>query len=310
MYKIAAFYHFALIKDPSATRERLKKIANALDLCGTTLVAAEGLNGTMAGSDTKIDAWLEVLRCLEGFSPLEAKFSYSEQEPFFRAKIKLKKQIITMGDYFLKDGMPLGRHLDAQDWNEVISDPETLVIDTRNDYEIKIGTFERAINPKTDNFGQFPQWVAENLDPKKHKKIAMFCTGGIRCEKSTAYMLEQGFEEVYHLKGGILKYLETCPKEQSKWQGECFVFDSRVSVAHGLQEGESTLCFACRMPLTPQDLQHECYEEGVACHHCHNTYSAEKRAAFRERHKQQMLAQSRNEKHLGKVLYLKDKTAQ
>lgn len=308
-YKIASYYFFAPIADCQSVQSFLKGEAERLKLCGTTLVAPEGLNGTMAGSPKNINCWLDILRGLEGFSELEAKFTTSVDAPFFRAKIRLKKQIITMGDFALDPHKVRGTYLGARDWDSVISDPDVMVIDTRNDYEIKIGTFERAVDPRIDSFGEFPKWVTDNLDPAKHKKIAMFCTGGIRCEKASAYMLEQGFEEVYHLKGGILKYLEATPKEESKWQGECFVFDSRVSLVHGLEEGEAQLCFACRTPLMPFEIQHESYEEGVSCLYCNDKYTRARKEAFRERQKQQILAKSRNEKHIGKVFTLKGKEA-
>jgi UPF0176 protein len=266
---------------------------------GTLLLAQEGLNGTIAGSQAAIDSVLTYLRSDQRFADLEAKQSLVVDMPFLRMKVKLKKEIVTMGVPETDPAQLNGQRIDAKDWNALISDPEVLLVDTRNQYEYGIGSFKHAISPETETFREFPAYVDQHLTPHKHKKIAMFCTGGIRCEKSTNYLLKQGFENVFHLNGGILKYLEEVPENESLWEGECFVFDGRVSVNQNLQEGEYQQCFACRRPVSVEDMQSEHYVEGVSCPHCIDTVSDQDRARFIERQRQITLAKSRNQQHLG-----------
>jgi len=266
---------------------------------GTLLLASEGINGTIAGDRAGIDSVLHWLKKDPRFAKLTTKEAVDESNPFYRTKVKLKKEIVTMGVEGIDPNRTVGSYVKAKDWNALISDPEVLVVDTRNDYEISIGTFENAIDPHTTNFRQFPQYVQENLDPEKHKKIAMFCTGGIRCEKSTAYLKEKGFDEVYHLEGGVLKYLEEVPEEESMWKGECFVFDNRVSVNHKLEKGQYDQCHGCRLPITEADKQSEKYIQGISCPHCFDTITTEQKQRFHEREKQIRLAQQRGQTHIG-----------
>jgi len=266
---------------------------------GTLLLAEEGINGTIAGSRSGIDAVLNWLGQDERLGNIVTKESFDESNPFYRTKVKLKKEIVTMGVEGIDPKHVVGTYVKPKDWNALISDPDVILVDTRNDYEVKVGTFEGAIDPETTSFREFPQYVKDNLDPEKNKKVAMFCTGGIRCEKSTAYLKEQGFEDVYHLEGGILKYLEEVPQDDSMWQGECFVFDNRVTVNHQLEKGEYDQCHACRLPLTQQQMQHEHYQKGVSCEFCFDKQSAEQKERFAQREKQMQLAQRRGDTHLG-----------
>jgi UPF0176 protein len=266
---------------------------------GTLLLAQEGINGTVSGSRESIDALLAYLNADERLNPISFKESFDDIQPFHRTKVKMKKEIVTLGVEGIDPRKTVGTYVKPKDWNALISDPDVFVVDTRNDYEIEIGTFKHAVNPNTDSFREFPQYVAENMDPAKHKKVAMFCTGGIRCEKSTAYMKEQGFEEVYHLEGGILQYLEDVPKEETLWEGDCFVFDNRVAVNHDLEKSHYDQCYACRLPITEQDKQSQQYESGVSCPKCFGKHSDEQIARFREREKQVNLAKARNEEHVG-----------
>jgi len=270
---------------------------------GTLLLAREGINGTICGTRAGVDATLAYLKSDPRLADLEHKESLSETQAFYRTKVKLKKEIVTMGLDWVDPKSSAGTYVEAKDWDQLIRDPEVLVIDTRNDYEYAVGTFAGAVNPKTESFREFPEYVKDHLDPNTHKKVAMFCTGGIRCEKSTAYLKEQGFAEVYHLKGGILKYLEEVPAEQSSWQGECFVFDQRVTVRHGLEPGEYDQCYACRMPITQAEMDSVHYQKGVSCPHCYNNTTAEQKQRFAEREKQIQLAKKRGEQHIhdGKV---------
>ncbi|WP_299735693.1 rhodanese-related sulfurtransferase [uncultured Roseobacter sp.] len=294
MYTIAALYHFTRFDDPAALRPDLLALCNARGVQGTLLLAKEGVNGTIAGSRKGIDAVLAHLRALPGCSDLEWKEATSDHAPFGKMKVRLKREIVTMGQPDVDPRARVGHYVDPQDWNALISAPDVAVIDTRNDYEVAIGTFDGAIDPKTESFGDFPAWWEANRERFHNKKIAMFCTGGIRCEKSTNYLLGQGVDEVYHLKGGILKYLEEVPEEETKWNGSCFVFDNRVSVEHGLREGPHALCHGCRRPILPEDVKRPEYEPGVSCHQCvHETSDADK-ARFRERQKQMMLARARS----------------
>jgi len=269
------------------------------DIYGTLLLAEEGLNGTLAGTRSAIDKLLAFLKSDERLADLEYKESYSDEIPFHRTKVKLKKEIVTMGQPDIKPSDRSGIRVEPEQWNEIISDPEVLLVDTRNEYEYQIGTFKNAVLPNITNFREFPDYVTNQFDPKKTKKVAMFCTGGIRCEKASAYMLEQGFEEVYQLNGGILKYLEEVKPDESLWEGECFVFDGRVSVDHQLEEGNYEQCFACRRPITAEDMKTKDYQQGVSCPRCINETTEEQRSGFNERQRQVTLAKERNQKHIG-----------
>ncbi|WP_170364634.1 rhodanese-related sulfurtransferase [Ruegeria arenilitoris] len=299
MYTIAALYHFTRFADPDALRAPLLELCRAQSVKGTLLLAHEGINGTIAGPRAGIDAVLAHIRALPGCADLEWKEATASQPPFGKMKVRLKKEIVTMGQPDVDPRARTGHYVEPQDWNDLIRSDDVVVIDTRNDYEVSIGTFDGAIDPKTASFRDFPTWWEHNKDRFHNKRVAMFCTGGIRCEKSTNYLLGQGVEDVYHLKGGILRYLEEVPPEDSTWKGECFVFDNRVSVGHGLAEGPHQLCHGCRRPILPQDMERPEYEHGVSCHQCiHETSEADK-ARFRERQKQIMLARARGEEHIG-----------
>ena len=296
---VAALYRFARFPEFESFRQPLLDCLLAAEVRGTLLLATEGINGTIAGPRAGIDRVLGFLRQDSRFAGLEVKESYVDENPFYRTKVKLKKEIVTMGVAGIDPNKIVGTYVEARDWNALIADPEVLLLDTRNKYEVEIGSFAGAVNPGTDSFREFPDYVKKQIDPGKHKKVAMFCTGGIRCEKSTAYLREQGFEEVYHLKGGILKYLEEVPESESKWEGECFVFDNRVTVNHQLERGSFDQCHACRMPITEQDKQREEYQPGVSCQHCLGAQSPEQRQRYAERERQIELAQRRGEEHLG-----------
>lgn len=298
-YVVCALYKFVSLPDYEQLRQPLLDFMLSYDVKGTLLLAQEGINGTVAGSRESIDALLDWLRRDPRLTDLSWKESYDTIEPFYRTKVKLKKEIVTMGVEGIDPRQVVGTYVKPQDWNALISDPDVVLIDTRNDYEVDIGTFRGAINPRTTTFREFPQYVKENLDPEKHRKVAMFCTGGIRCEKSTAYLKEQGFDEVYHLEGGILQYLQDVPPEQSLWEGECFVFDNRVTVNHLLQKGNFDQCHACRRPISEADKQSPYYVPGVSCHHCYNEHDPEQIARFKQREKQMQLAKKRGERHIG-----------
>jgi UPF0176 protein len=295
MYIIAALYHFTQFDDPAALKPALLELCLAQDVSGSLLLAREGVNGTIAGPRAGIDAVIAHLKALPGCRDLEWKEATSDRAPFGKMKVRLKKEIVTMGQPDVDPRASVGHYVDPQDWNELIQSPDVAVIDTRNDYEVAIGTFDGAVDPQTKTFGEFPAWWEENKHRFHNKKVAMFCTGGIRCEKSTNYLLGQGVEEVYHLKGGILKYLEEVPQDESTWNGECFVFDNRVSVGHGLAEGPHVLCHGCRQPILPEDMKRPEYEMGVSCHKCHDKTSDWDKERFRERQKQIRLAQERGE---------------
>ena len=298
MFTVAALYHFTRFSDPAALRAPLQEKCDALGITGSLLLAGEGINGTIAGTRQGIDAILLYLRALPGCDTLEHKESTASLPPFPRMKVKLKKEIVTMGQPDVNPIARVGHYVEAKDWNDLICSPDVAVIDTRNDYEVGIGTFKGAIDPQTKSFRDFPKWWEDNKDRFHKKRIAMFCTGGIRCEKSTNYLLGQGVEEVYHLKGGILKYLEEVPEKDSTWEGDCFVFDARVSVGHGLKEGPHQLCYACRRPLLTEDRARPEYEHGVACHQCTHDTSESDKDRFRERQKQIHLARARGERHM------------
>ncbi|WP_372864741.1 rhodanese-related sulfurtransferase [Spongiibacter sp.] len=296
---VAALYKFVSLPDFHDLREPLLDKCLALGIRGTLLLAEEGINGTVAGSREAIDSLLAQLRADPRLADLSHKESYDEAQPFYRMKVKLKKEIVTMGVPDIDPNQVVGSYVKPKDWNALISDPEVVLIDTRNDYEVEIGSFKGAVDPKTKSFREFPDYVRQHYDPSKHKKVAMFCTGGIRCEKASAFMKQEGFDEVYHLEGGILKYLEEVDEASSLWQGECFVFDNRVSVKQGLQPGHYELCHGCRRPIDERDKQSPDYEEGVSCPACHAQLSDEQRQRFRDRQKQIELARQRNVPHVG-----------
>ena len=290
-YTIAALYLFIPVADPAELKQKFLQELSPLQLCGTLLIAPEGINGTLAGSELAIQKLLICLNNNIGLSQKDVKFSHSEEKPFNRFKIRLKREIVTFNQPHVNPNLRVGTYIEPDQWNTLIEDPDVTVIDTRNKYETLIGTFKNAIDPKIDSFTEFSDYVRENLDPKKHKKIAMFCTGGIRCEKASSFMLAEGFESVFHLKGGILKYLEEIPKEQSRWQGDCYVFDRRMAVGHGLITGHYSMCYCCGYPLSDKDKTHNLYEEGVSCAHCYEKTSSENKSNYRMRHKQLTIAQ-------------------
>ena len=296
---VTALYKFTPFADYENYQAPLKQVMLDNDVKGTLLIASEGINGTISGERTGMNKVLDYIRSIAAIGEFDYKESLTDAQPFYRTKVKLKKEIVTMGVEGIDPLQSVGRYVKPSEWNDLISDPDVLLIDTRNDYEVQIGTFKNAVNPKTQTFREFPEYVQKELDPAKHKKVAMFCTGGIRCEKSTAYLREQGFEEVYHLEGGILKYLEDMPSEESLWQGDCFVFDNRVAVGHDLQKGEYDQCYACRMPITEADKQDLAYVKGESCPHCIDNATEEQKARFRERQRQIELAKARGEVHIG-----------
>ncbi len=298
-YVVCAMYKFVTLDHYESLRDPLLQVMKSLDVFGTLLLASEGINGTVAGSRESIDSLLVWLRQDSCLGDIVCKESYTDKCPFLRSKVKLKKEIVTMGVEGIDPKRVVGTYVEPKDWNALISDPEVVLVDTRNDYEVQVGTFRGAINPNTETFREFPQYVKDNLDPQQHKKVAMFCTGGIRCEKSTAYLKEQGFDEVYHLKGGVLKYLEDVPADDTLWDGECFVFDDRVTVDHQLQKGHYDQCHACRLPITDEDKASDHYEKGVSCPHCYEKLSPQQRQRFAEREKQMQLAAQRGEFHMG-----------
>lgn len=297
MNTVAALYHFTSFEDPAGLIPALRETCETAGVTGSLLVAHEGINGTIAGTRAGIDAALAHIRSLPGCDDLEWKESTASEPPFGRMKVRLKREIVTMGQPQVKPLEGTGHYVAPEDWNELIKSPDVAVIDTRNDYEVGIGTFDGAVDPETKTFSEFPAWWEANKARFHNKRIAMFCTGGIRCEKSTNYLLGEGVEDVFHLKGGILKYLEEVPQEESLWHGDCFVFDNRVSVGHGLKEGEHVLCHACRRPLTQAELRHPAYEAGVSCHQCVEETSDWDKDRFRERQKQMRLAKERGTAH-------------
>ena len=296
---VAALYKFVALEDFHQLREPLLDRCIAAGTRGTLLLAHEGINGTIAGSREALDEVLAYLRSDPRLADLEHKESADDHMPFYRMKVKVKKEIVTMGVPGIDPNQRVGTYVRPRDWNELVNDPEVLLIDTRNDYEYGIGTFRGALDPRTTTFREFPAYVRATLDPRKHKKVAMFCTGGIRCEKASAFMLKEGFEEVYHLQGGILKYLEEVPEQDSTWEGECFVFDNRVAVNHRLEKGQYDQCYGCRHPITEQDKLSDKYQKGVCCPRCYDTLSDEQKARFRERQKQVELARQRGQAHVG-----------
>ena len=296
---VAAMYKFVHLPDFRVLREKLVQVCEKQSLKGTLLLAEEGINGTVAGGREGIDNLLCFLKQDSRFSDLEHKESFVSQMPFYRMKVRLKKEIVTMGVPDTDPNQLNGAIVDYKEWNELISDPDVLVIDTRNEYEYEIGTFKNAISPNTKTFREFPEFVNNELGSDKNKKIAMFCTGGIRCEKATNYLLKQGYEDVYHLHGGILKYLEEVKAEENLWQGDCFVFDGRVAVDKNLEQGNYEQCFACRMPLSKEELQSEEYEKGISCPYCIASLTDEKYMRVSERQRQVELAENRQQQHIG-----------
>ena len=301
-FLIAALYHFVSLEKTKVWQKRFEQICAKHSLFGTILIASEGINGTIAGNHENVNDFVTWLHNQTEFKNVEIKYSQGNSCPFNRMKVRLKKEIVTMGKPQINPSKLKGVYIEPSDWNEFISSPEVLVIDTRNEYEVAIGKFKNAVSPKTNSFRDFPNWadkLALSEKSKKQRKIAMYCTGGIRCEKSTAYLKKLGFDEVYHLKGGILKYFEDVPSNDSLWQGECFVFDNRVSVDHSLQKGTYELCNACRHPLSEDDITSSSYQTGISCPHCISKTTTQQKERFKERQKQIKLAQKRGQKHIG-----------
>ena len=302
-YLTAAFYLFVDLPDCTQFKVPLQTLCDAEQVNGLVLLAPEGINSTIAGPVQGVHAVLAWLRSQAPFAHLQHKESWSDKAPFRRMRVRIKSEIVTMGVPGLRPASQAGHYVSGQDWNALIADPDVLLVDTRNDYEVELGTFERAVNPGIQSFAQLPDWLQAQglLDPDKPRKVAMFCTGGIRCEKSTAFLKSKGFDEVYHLQGGILKYLETVPEAHSRWQGQCFVFDERVSVGHGLLEGDLDLCRSCRDPLTDSAKASPLYERGVSCPGCHARTTDAQKAGYRQRQKQVDLAEARKQSHIGAV---------
>jgi UPF0176 protein len=298
-FTVAALYHFTSLLDYKNLKSPLSDMCELLEIKGTILLASEGINGTVAGTDIAVIQLIEYLRKDKRLKNLEYKLSKSREMPFYRMKVRLKKEIVTMGVAGVDPNRVVGTYVEPKNWNNLINDPDVILIDTRNDYEVEIGSFKGAINPDTSNFREFPAWVQDNREKLENKKIAMFCTGGIRCEKASSYMKENGFNDVYHLKGGILKYLETQPQEESLWKGDCFVFDQRVAVKHALKESDYDQCFACRYPITIEDKNSPKYTKGISCPKCHDSLTKEKQESFAERQKQINLSKLRGETHIG-----------
>ena len=306
MFLTVAFYHFVTLDKKNNIQEHVYNFCAANNIKGTILLADEGINGTISGKEKNIRDFLIFIK-KEGlfngvFSKLEHKESWASKNPFYRMKVRLKKEIVALGVDGVSPTKKVGKYVKPEEWNNLISDPNTIIIDTRNHYEVDIGTFKNATNPNTSTFRELPSFIEENLNPKTPKKIAMFCTGGIRCEKATSLMLDKGFKNVYHLEGGILKYLKTIDKDKSLWEGECFVFDQRVAVTHGLNEGKYDQCYACRHPLSPDEMNSSHYIKGISCPYCYNKLTNEKKSSVIERQKQIELAKLRGEDHIGKQL--------
>lgn len=299
MYTVCALYQFVRLDDFEEFRTPLHELMAMLEIKGTILLALEGLNGTISGSRVSINKIVQFIQDDGRFDNLEIKYSYSQITPFKRLKVKLKKEIVTLGVEDIDPLSSVGTYVAPQDWNALISDPETILIDTRNNYEYEIGSFKGAINPNTDTFREFPSYTKNHLEQYRGKKVAMFCTGGIRCEKSTAYLKSQGFDTVYHLQGGILRYLEEMEESISLWEGECFVFDDRVAVKHNLEQGQYDQCHACRYPITDADKSHKYYEKGASCPRCYGSRSDSQLNRYRERQRQIQLAKVRGEMHIG-----------
>ena len=302
MFKVAALYKFHSIENPLSVQQMLKSNLDDNLVTGTILIGKEGLNGTISASIKDIKKAISIIKSIKGFDDINIKYSKSKIKPFIRLKVKTKEEIVTIGDKKLDPSINSGIYVEPKDWNSLIAKDDVLLIDTRNNYEYSIGTFKNSINPSTNNFREFPNWVKSqkfsNKD-KKTKKVAMFCTGGIRCEKATSYMKKEGFKNVFHLKGGVLKYFEDISTDQSKWTGECFVFDDRVSLDHNLDEGSYDMCHGCRMPITKQDKESKYFIKGVSCPACFESKTNEQKSRYMSRQKQIDLAKSRNENHIG-----------
>jgi UPF0176 protein len=302
MYSIAALYKFLSIDDPNQLQLKIRKKFKQLNIYGTILVGNEGLNGTISGKENNLNKAIKYIKSINNFNNVDIKYSSSNVNPFVRLKIKLKKEIVTIGDESINPNEFVGDYVEPKDWNNLIQDKDTILIDTRNNYEYSIGTFKNSINPNTIKFREFPEWVKKQNftdEEKQNKKIAMFCTGGIRCEKASSMMIKDGFKKVNHLKGGILNYFEKINEEESLWEGECFVFDDRVAIKHDLSEGSYDMCHGCRMPITDKDKTSELYIKGVACPSCYNQTSDEQKSRYMSRQKQVDLAKKRNQKHIG-----------
>ena len=304
-FVVVTFYKFFDIDDLLQFQTLLRSIFFKTSIKGTILLADEGINGTISGKKSEISNALKNIWDLNNLSDLKPKYSFADKNPFFRMKIRLKKEIVTLGVDNISPNKKVGNYVKPEDWNNFIADDSLLLIDTRNDYEVSIGSFDKAVNPNIKNFREFPSWVSKNLlikDPEiKNKKIAMFCTGGIRCEKSTSYLKSLGFTDVYHLEGGILKYLENVPEKESKWNGSCFVFDYRVSVEHNLKLGSYDMCYACRMPINEQDKKNNYFVQGESCHYCFNISNEKQKKRFKERQKQIELSRRKGKLHIGKT---------
>lgn len=295
---VTALYQFVSLSNLDEIKQALLELKKFSDLKGTLIIAKEGINGTIAASPSTMSAVLAWFESSPHFN-IDYKQSFCDENPFLRYKVKLKKEIVTIGDPKVDPNQLVGEYLSPAQWNELLQDPEVVLIDTRNDYECEIGQFQGAINPNTKTFREFPEYVQQNLDPNKHKKVAMYCTGGIRCEKASSLMLSMGFEHVYHLEGGILKYIENTKPEESLWEGDCFVFDQRVAVNHALEPSGHQQCFACRSPLTEAQMKHQDYVPGISCSQCIDQTTPEQKASFVERQKQHELAKKRGKQHIG-----------
>ena len=304
MKTVATFYKFVNLPDCEAFRDRLEAECRAHEVCGMIILATEGLNATLSGPKAGVDAVLAFIRSDDRFTTMPHRECETERDTFHRLRLVIRPEIVTLGDPEVNPNESVGEYVSPENWNELINQPNILLIDARNNYEVELGSFEGALNPQTAAFGDWDKFVQEQLSDAKDRPVAMFCTGGIRCEKASAHLLKNGFEKVYHLQGGILNYLQQTPSEDSKWQGECFVFDHRVSVTHGLQEGESRVCFGCRWPLKPEHLDSPDYEPGICCPRCVDTLTDEVRASRRERQRQQTLARERGDKHIGQQFEL------
>ena len=299
---VATLYKFSLIKEPNLLQLKIRSKFKSYSVYGTILIGNEGLNGTISGNKSNIVKAIKYIKSIEGFDNIDIKYSEAQENPFARLKIKLKKEIVTIGDVSIDPNDIAGKYVNPENWNDLISDENTILIDTRNDYEYSIGTFKNSINPNTVKFREFPEWVKKqnfSKEDKETKKIAMFCTGGIRCEKASSFMKKEGFNDVNHLKGGILKYFEVVDEQESLWSGECFVFDDRVSVRHDLSVGTFDMCHGCRMPITEEDKKSMSYIKGVACPKCFNEKTEEQKARYMSRQKQIDIARGRNQKHIG-----------
>ena len=299
-FTVATFYLFADLLDYEKKQPITEEFCKKKSVFGTIILAPEGINGTISGERKNIEDTLDFFRKDERLSNLPTRLSYTDRKTFHRMRVILRPEIVTLGDPSVNPNEAVGQYVEPEDWNALIEDPEVTLIDTRNDYECEVGTFKGAIDPETETFGEWPDYVTKNLNPEKNPKIAMFCTGGIRCEKASAHLLKNGFKDVFHLRGGILNYLEKIPESKSNWQGDCFVFDHRVAVKHGLEQGDYEICFGCRWPISKSDLDSPKYEPGISCPKCADDLTEDRRERLQERQKQVILAGKRNSSHIGK----------